>query len=400
MNPTDFKNQKSTKYGKQTTVCFIFNHSFFLGGGEVSFFELIRTLDKKRIRPVVIVPDSGEIERNLKDNNIEVHIVRFPPIKNLIKFSPLKAFLDLLKIFKKRKIEIIHINGSRACFYGGITGRILRIPIIWHVRESLTDFKIYDWLLGSLADVIICVSKSVKLKRFKKFEKRISRKICIVYNGVDTSKFQKNMKSRQKIRALFSVKDSDILIGLIGNLIPRKAQDFFLKGFAKSKQIQPDISAKILIIGHFSDKKYYYYLQKLVDELKIDSNVIFQKFSKDISNILSALDIFVLSSKSEGFSRSLLEAMSCGLPVIGTKISENKEAIVDNKNGLLVDFMDINKMALAIITLYKNEIMCKKIGSYNRSLVEKCFNLVSHANQIEFIYSDILREKRIFFSCK
>jgi glycosyltransferase involved in cell wall biosynthesis len=383
-------NQFITNRKKRIKIGFIFNHSFFLGGGEISFFELIRKLDKERFKPIVIVPASGEIEGKLQNNNIEVHSIPFPSLKSLIKFSPLKALINLINFLKKSKIDIVHVNGSRVCLYGAIAGRIIKKPVIWHVRESLKDLLFYDFILATLANVIICVSKSVQLKRFGRFGQRVNKRISIVYNGVDTSKFQECSKKRVAVRGQLSLKPYEVLIGLIGNIIPRKAQDFFLKGCAKAQQIQPDIPIKVILIGHYLDKQFNDYLRKLVIHLDLESSVIFQEYSDEISNLLTGLDIFALSSKSEGFCRSLLEAMSSGLPIIATKISEIEEAIIDNKNGILVNFMDIATMASAIITLSKNATMRKEIGSRNRLNVEKKFSLASHTKKIECLYLSLI----------
>jgi glycosyltransferase involved in cell wall biosynthesis len=383
-------NQDFAKGYKKIRIGFIFNHSFFLGGGEISFFELIRKLDKARFKPIVIVPASGEIKRKLQYNDIEVHSISFPSLRSIIKFSPFKALFNLINFLKKNRIDLIHVNGSRVCLYGAIAGRIIKTPVIWHVRESLSDLFLYDWLLAGLANVIICVSRSVQLKRFRRFGKRANKKISVVYNGVDTSKFQRCSEKRDEVRAQLSLKPSEVLIGLIGNIIPRKAQDFFLKGFAKAKQIQPEIPIKVIVIGHNLDKQFSDYLRELVTDLDLDSNVIFQEFSDEILNLFSALDIFALSSKSEGFCRSLLEAMSCGLPIIATKISEIEEALINKENGILVDFMDTKTMASAIITLCKNVTMRREIGSRNRSAVEKKFSLISHTKTIECLYLRVI----------
>ena len=65
-----YKNREIRKRNRRLNIGFIFNHSFFLGGGEISFFELIRKLNKRFFKPVVIVPESGEIEKKLKYHNI------------------------------------------------------------------------------------------------------------------------------------------------------------------------------------------------------------------------------------------------------------------------------------------------------------------------------------------
>jgi len=379
-------NKKIFNYPKKKKIGLIFNHSYFLGGGEISFFELIKSLNQDLFEPVVIVPGDGEIKRKLEAHRFKVIVNPLPSLKRFFLGLPLYQLFKLLIILHKNNIDLVHANGSRSCFYAGLSGKILSIPAIWHVRESMKDSFIYDYLLGVLASVIICVSKSVKLKRFKRFGKRLNNKICVVYNGVDIDKFRNFIQNRKKVRANLRIKSSDILVGLIGNIIPRKSQDFFLKGFAEVKKIQPNISIKVLIIGRYLDKQFNDYLRVLVTDLNLNSNVIFHEFSDEIEGLFSALDIFVLSSKSEGFCRSLLEAMSCSLPVIATKISEIEEAIVDNKNGILVDFMNIEKMTNAIITMCNNKSMRMEFSARNRSDVEKKFSLVSHSNAIEQLY--------------
>jgi mannosyltransferase len=196
------------------------------------------------------------------------------------------------------------------------------------------------------------------------------------------------------VRAQLSLEPFEILIGLIGNIIPRKAQDIFLKGFAKAKQLQPDIAVKVLLIGRHLDKQFSNYLRKLVTDFDLHSNVIFQEFSYEIPNIFSGLDIFALSSKSEGFCRSLLEAMSCGLPIIASKIEEIEEAVIDKKNAILVDINDTNKMAFAIIKLCADSSLRKEIGMLNRNVAVKQFSLSSHTSAIESIYGRLFDERR------
>jgi hypothetical protein len=107
MNKIEIHNQNITDCHKRITIGFIFNHPFFLGGGEISFFELIRTIDKERFKPIVIVPASGEIERKLKYNDIHVHSVSFPSIKDIINFTPLRSLFNLIKFLKEHRIDII-----------------------------------------------------------------------------------------------------------------------------------------------------------------------------------------------------------------------------------------------------------------------------------------------------
>jgi glycosyltransferase involved in cell wall biosynthesis len=382
----------SKKAETKKRIAFIFNHSFFLGGGEISLFELIKNLDRARFYPIAIVPKSGQIENKLKVNNIDFYINPFPSIKYIWNGSPLISLIRFIKFLKLKKIKILHANGSRVALYAGIAGRILGIPILWHVRETVQDFYCYDNLIGYLSSKIICVSKSVRKKRFDRFGSCIKNKILVVYNGVDTKILKKNRSVRNRVRNELCV-DNQILFGLVGNFVPLKGQNFFLKGFALAIKKMPFLKAKAILIGRPLDKAYYESLISLSNKLGIGNKIIFKYYRPNIQEILSALDVFVLPSTREGFSRSILEAMSCSLPIIATKISEIEEAITDKQNGILVDFMDKEKMAGAIIKLCNNESMRKEIGKGNQLVVDRKFNLFSHAKAVESIYINILKDK-------
>lgn len=390
------KNIKSAEISKKTEtkkrVAFIFNHPFFLGGGEISLFELIKNLDRARFDPIAIVPNSGQIENKLRVKNIDVYINPFPSFKYIFNGSPLISLMKFIKVLRLKKVEILHANGSRVALYAGIAGRILGIPIIWHVRETVQDFYCYDNLLGCLSSKIICVSKSVQKKRFGRFGSCIKKKILVVYNGVDTKLFKKNRTARDRVRNELCL-DNQILFGIVGNFVPLKGQNFFLKGFALAIKRMPFLDAKVLLIGRPLDKAYYESLIRLSNQLDIGNKIIFKYYRPNIQEILSALDVFVLPSKREGFSRSMLEAMSCSLPIIATKISEIEEAITDNQNGILVDFMDKEKMAYAIIKLCNDESMRKEIGTGNQLVVDRKFNMFLHAKAIESIYLKIIKDK-------
>jgi glycosyltransferase involved in cell wall biosynthesis len=125
----------------------------------------------------------------------------------------------------------------------------------------------------------------------------------------------------------------------------------------------------------------------LVLAKNLDTNVIFRNYSEKIIEIFPALDVFVLPSKREGFSRSLLEAMSESLPVLGSKISEIEEAVPNEQYGLLVDFNDVKKMASAIIKLSENDKLRKNMGQRNRRRAVQYFDLKTHARLVETIYT-------------
>ena len=256
----------------------------------------------------------------------------------------------------------------------------------------MQDFFLYDGFLGRLAKGIVCVSKGVQVKRFGRFGKWIQDKIFVVYNGIDTNKFTKRETEREKIRTELDLAENEILFGVVGNIIPLKGQDFFLQGVARAKKCKPDLPVKTLIIGRVLDANYNEKLLQFVIRKGLEDIVIFQNYSEKLTEIYSALDVFVLLSQREGFSRSLLEAMSSDLPILATRIGEIEEAVVDGENGFLVDYSDVDKLAYAIIELSENKNMRREMGQYNRRRATADFDLKSHVESTQKIYDEILTQ--------
>ena len=258
----------STKCSK-IRILFVFNHHFFLGGGEFSFFDLIRSLDRKTFEPVVIVPSKGEIECRINELGIPVYELPFPSLKDLLFIRPLLALSRLISFLRLKRIHIIHANGSRACFYCLLAGQALGIPVLWHVRETIGDYQLYDGLLLFLSREVVAVSKGVKEKRFSRFPQWLSRKITVVYNGIDTNKFVKRQRFREEKRKELGISEKDLLFGLVANFIPLKGHDFFLHAMAKAKLCEPALELKILFIGRALDRSYRRKLGDLVIRLSM-----------------------------------------------------------------------------------------------------------------------------------
>ena len=262
--------------------------------------------------------------------------------------------------------------------------------MIWHVRESLKDLLLYDGLLSLLSNVIICVSKSVRDRRFERFGRLIRKKIFVVYNGVDTVKFNPTTSGRNRIRNALNIEKDEVFFGIVGNIIPRKGQDFFLRAFVAACEKNSAVSKKLLIIGRPLDLNFFTKLQHIMSENSLRDRVIIEDYCESISDYLAALDVFVLPSKSEGFARSLIEAMSSGLPVLATKINEIEEAVIDGENGILVKFGAVDEMASAICRLAANSSLRKKMGTLNNRWVGSRFGLQHHAKAIARVYQKIV----------
>ena len=369
-------------------IAFVFNHHFFLGGGEFSFFDLIRSLDQDTFEPLVIVPSDGEILNQSAEISIPAFALNFPPLKQIASAKPLIGLLKLIDFLRGNGVSIIHANGSRVCLYSVLAGRALGIPVFWHVRETIRDFFLYDGLLLAFSKVVISVSESVKRKRFDRFPFSMRQRIKIVHNGIDIDAFKLEQETRQQTRKVLGVGESEVLFGFVANYMPLKGQDFFLRAIGRIMNHQSNLPLKVLLVGRPHDFPYYRLLKRLVSEMGLEKEVTFMGFTRSIKTIYNALDVFVLTSKREGFSRSILEAMSASLPIVATRLQEIEEAVIDNRNGFLVDYGDIENLAYAIRRLTEDASLRSQLGQANLQRVMEKFSLESHARSIERLYLD------------
>jgi glycosyltransferase involved in cell wall biosynthesis len=258
------------------------------------------------------------------------------------------------------------------------------------VRVSTPEKKSFEKFLFNRAHKVIAVSKAAS-QRFQEFESA-QEKVVIIYNGVDLTEFTPQPPDSQ-LREEFGIEKDRILVGTLGQLIPGKGQDVFLKAAAQVIKQTPEV--KFMIVGDGNQ----FYRQKLEDlskDLGLSGKVVFTGFREDIPRITSLLDISVLPSTThlEGLSRVIIEAMASSKPVIATNSGGNPEAVEDGITGILVPPEDSHSLAESILDLIKDETKRNRMGEAGRTRAEKLFSIENNISQIEKIYEELLCQKR------
>lgn len=367
------------------TILYLANSGDIIGGGQISLLGLLKRLNRGKYHPVVVCPAVGSLYDELKRIGVETHIVRMNTLRNLNFLLWVKTINRLVQLIKSKKIQIIHSNGSRATIFGGIAARLTKTPLIWHVRIVNSD-KLLDRLLARLASKIIVISKAVS-RRFN-WLKNKEDKVVLVYNGIDLERFKPNVGIR-KVRGE-SLSSKTPMVVTVGRLDWYKGHKYLLEAAEKIVQTLPD--ARFLIVG---DGGYRKRLENQVKQLNLDENVIFTGNRKDIPEILAGIDLFVLSSVSEGFGRAVAEAMACAKTVVATKAGGLSEVVEDGITGRLVSPKNSTALAEAIIELLKDKKKAENMGIAGRKRVEKLFSIERNVKSIEELYEKILTRENI-----
>jgi glycosyltransferase involved in cell wall biosynthesis len=210
-----------------------------------------------------------------------------------------------------------------------------------------------------------------------------ARRITVIHNGVDGRRFSPDASARAHFRRAYGVSDEEFCIGCVGNLIPVKDHLTLLRavdGFARSGR-----PWRLLIAGAGPELPTLTAFADAHPAWK--SRVMFLGRNNSIAGLLNAMDVFVLSSLTEGISNSLLEAMATGLPVVATATGGNPEVVPDDGgSGLLFPVGDAGRLTEHLLALDARPVWRKQLGQRALRLAREEFSIDSMVRKYEEIY--------------
>ena len=207
-----------------------------LGGGEHSFLDLLSRLEGPW-EILAVVPEKGELGTKLTQQGIETQVVPLPPIRPWYLHNVLSSLMKYLNLCRRYCPALIYANGSRAAFYGGIVGRILNLPVIWHCRIADPDIYL-DFILTRLSSTIIANSHATA----KRFKKPSQSKVKVVHNGVDLQSLRDDSIPKPNL-----IDETWKVILVVARISRWKRHDLALAAFEKVAAIDP--TAHLVCVG-------------------------------------------------------------------------------------------------------------------------------------------------------
>ncbi len=339
---------------------------------------------------VGIAANFSKIDSSLKNNSIAYHHIDF--VRNPFCFQNIKAYKQLLKLLKEEKYDVIHCNSPIGGVLGRLCGKIAKVPKIIYTAHGFhfykgaplinrTLFKWAEMVLAHFTDIIITINKE-DYQAAQKFKLRNNGKVYYIPGiGIDTSSIkQANPKREEILKSIGASHDSIILIS-VGELNKNKNNEVIIKALGKFKNLK----IHYLLCG-LGDKKDELYT--LAKDYGLEKNVHFFGYRTDIPELLKSCDIFVMPSYREGLSRSLMEAMSAGLPCVVSKIRGNVDLIENGKGGYLCNPNNINEFAKSIKKL-SNSTSIRNIMRINNLNLITNFSIENVKKEIKNIYETI-----------
>ncbi|MCC6795081.1 MAG: glycosyltransferase family 4 protein [Candidatus Hydrogenedentes bacterium] len=370
------------------------------GGAQENTFHTVCLANRDRYEVDLIsghtAHNEPSMEQTVRDAGIEIvrvkHLVRNPSPLN-----DLRAYNELLQIYRDRKYDIVHTHTSKAGYLGRMAAAKAGVPIIVHTPHGHIFFGYFNKLFTRFftkleRDAALKSSKLIELTQ-RGVDQHLAEGVgtrdqwTSIFSGIDLAPFDEAIRARAATRQSLGVAPDEFLIGAVGRLEPVKGFSYFVRAARIVLDSMP--SARFILAGDGAERES---LEALAETL--GPRFQFLGMRDDVPALMAAMDLCVVPSINEGMGRVILEAGAAGTPVVATNVGGIPEVVNETVTGLLVRPRDETGIASAVLSLAADRAQRERIGIAARDHVQK-FSLARMVEKIETLYEDLIREKRL-----
>jgi sugar transferase (PEP-CTERM/EpsH1 system associated) len=345
--------------------------------------KLVNGLSPMRVRSAICSTMPGGALKPLVDPRVPVHEL------NRKRGNDPWLVRDLYRLFRRERPDIVHTHAWGTLVEGLIAARLARVPLVIHGEHGTLQLKPHQrWLQRrgwNAADQVLSVSSRLA-ERLAQDVGFPLRRVRTLRNGVDLTRF--NRIDRDKVRAGLGVRPDQSVLVTVGRLVPVKDHATLLESLQILRR--EGMSPLLLVAGEGPLAEM---LASRAAALDVDKNVRWLGYRSDVESVLAAGDVFVLSSKSEGLSNTILEAMAAGLPVVATRVGGADEIMLNGETGVLVPPASPDALADALAYLLRDPDARAAMGAAGRERVRAEFSLDAMVTRYEALYLELTRQK-------
>lgn len=376
--------------------------NFGVGGTEKQVANLTQRIDRRAFDVSFgCTTRWGEMVKEI-ENRQGITISEYP-LGSLYEPNAFGQMWRFARALRRNRTQILHSYNFYANMFSIPAAKLAGVP---GIVASIRDMGVYlspaklraQKLVCRLADRVVVNASAIRDWLVE--QGYDARKIVVIRNGVDTSRFGARGDGATLRREL-DIPAAVPLVLLLARLNPSKGIECFLEAAVKVREQYPD--AWFLMVGEcfkrnaeggiVMDAVYRRTLEDRAASLGLMDRVRFTGLRKDVPQVLAAAAVSVLPSLSEGISNTLLESMAAGVPVVATRVGGTPEVIDDGEHGLLVPVNDPGSLAEAITRVLGDPALAARLGANGRRRVAEEFSFEAVVCKTEALYRQLLAAK-------
>ena len=293
------------------------------------------------------------------------------------------------RVARERDCGIIHAAGVKATIVARMAARIWPMRVLVHVHDLVHPGPILGAVQRSLSeptDIGICVSKAVMVTTRDGYHVEPGR-LRVVPNGLDLAKFRDVPPDcRARVRKALGIDPTRPILGMFARMYPVKGHRVMLEMMREIAMSNPD--ALLLLAGDGPERQA---CERLVDDYQLRGRVMFLGQRDDIPRLLTAADLFLMPSESEGLPLAAIEAMAIGVPVVGFDVGGMSEVIEDDVDGYVVPAGDRRRFVGAVQTLLQDRARLASFGVAARHAADR-FSVEAHVDGVLRCYGEAVAD--------
>lgn len=360
------------KSKSKNKIAILYSGGRYFGGIEKYLVNLFENIDKDKFELELLSLGQWPLTERLDEQGYQVVIFSAKRIS-------FKSVSSIGKYLKENKFNLLVSQGTVANAYARAVSLIYKVPNLVTVHSNQagdysnpairTIYGLIEKITRFPSKKYIAVSKYLQGQMIKSGLSK--NKISVIYNGLNFDSPKPKLHKR-------------LIIGSVGRLHPVKGYDLLINSFAllKNKRLR----LKIAGTGDELDN-----LKKLAKDLNVADRVEFVGFIKNINEFLDTIDVYVQSSRCEGFGLAVIEAMSQNLPVVVTPAGSLSEIVDDGKTGLVTADFQPESIANAIAQLVENYEFSKKMGENAQHFVMQNFDIKRWIEKTQKAYEEVIK---------
>lgn len=335
-----------------------------LGGAQRLALQIGRSLDRSRFDPLLVSGTEGPLvaeARDLGDRALFLPSL----VRPIAPLSDARAFLDLRRLFRRERPDVVHTHSSKAGILGRLAAAAAGVPVVvhtihgwgFHAGQSAAAFHLYvtlEKIAARATTAFVAVSRA-NVQQGEKLGILKGRQVRLIRCGIRLREFHPRENGGRSDSA--SSAAEPVTVGMVACLKPQKIPLDFVR--VAGEVIRTEPRTRFVLVG---DGELRPEVESAVRSGGLEGNVVLAGWRRDVPDLMRSFDLLLHTSGWEGLPVVFPEAMATGLPIVATRVDGAPEAVEEGVNGRLFEPGDITGMAGAVLALVRDPGLRRRMG--------------------------------------